>query len=288
MPVAPTPGPSPVAENARTMARVHAYVRKISKEPAPAFKDLASEVEWLSAQMEEKGILDLSGSKNDTQPLVDLRSVAELSGIHTLIARRNGVELSSLSDLALAMDLKELDLSEYRGSPIDFEALASLFPGLEALTLDDCNLESDEQIKLEALSSLKTLSLRKNKLNRIPYALPKSLTDLNLEKNLITGPIDQELLRLQSLDTLNLSHNKLKSLKATPGAAGPVFPESLYRLNILANPEAGAKLVIDHYIEEKQAGRLKTLMDFPLEESLMTYARKSASEKLKKVEAPKP
>jgi Leucine-rich repeat (LRR) protein len=285
-PAAPS-APNPAIESSRTMARIHAYVRKISKETAPTFKDHAEEIAWLSTQLEEKGVLDLSGSKNDTQPLLNLLPVAELSGIETLIARRNAVDLSALSDISLAIGLRELDLSEYRGKPIDFEALASLFPELEVLTLDDCGLDSDEQIKLETLSSLTTLSLRKNKLTRIPYSLPKSLTVLNLEKNGITGPFDQEILRFQALETLNLAHNNLRSLKSDPGALGSVFPESLFSLNILANPELGAKLVIDHVVEEKQAKRLNSLLDFPLDENLIKYAKKVATDKQNKQEEPK-
>lgn len=282
------PAPSPEAETARTMARLHAYAGKVSKEATPSFKDLESEYAWLSEKIEEKGVLDLSGSRNDTKPLTDLRPLAKLTGVNSLIARRNAVEFSALSDLALGVDLEALDLSETRADSIDFEALARFFPNLKSLTLDDCGFESDDAITLEGLTKLTNLSLRKNKLTRIPFSLPKSLIVLNLEKNQITGPFDQEILRFPVLRTLNLAHNRLRALWSSPEEVGPVFPESIRILSIIGNPEPGAKLVIDHCMEERSAGKLGMLMDFPLDEPLVEYAKQSAAEKFKKATEPKP
>lgn len=124
-----------------------------------------------------------------------------LIGLQMAKCNISNIEPDAFSTL---VSLKEINLSGNR--------LASIPPGLFANTivkidLSNNNLENLDGSLFQELQHLIVLDLSGNRLSSFPTNLPRVLTRLNLERNLITEV--QSGVRLSNLQHLNLCQNKI-------------------------------------------------------------------------------
>jgi Leucine-rich repeat (LRR) protein len=131
-----------------------------------------------------------------------------LFGLHMTKCNISDIEPDAFNTL---FRLKEINMSGNRLTHIP----ARLFTNTKAIVKIDLSnnyLEILNDGQFQELFNLNVLDLSGNRLSNFPANLPRVLTSLNLEKNLISE-IQNNVNKLSNLQHLNLCQNRIKTLK---------------------------------------------------------------------------
>ncbi|MCJ1484060.1 hypothetical protein MMC06_004228 [Schaereria dolodes] len=131
-------------------------------------------------------------------------------------------ELGRLPDTAFPDSLSHADIKSY----------SNIFAGIEFLDLHG-NILTSLPVGLRCLQDLTSLNLSKNRVSNDSLSLIgeiRSLKELRLAENVLSGPLPEDLCNLSHLQILDLQANKITSL---PKAFGQLF--DLRKIDISAN-----------------------------------------------------
>lgn len=190
-------------------------------------------------ELKQLHLLKLSESPSLRE--IDVEKLNKLSELHSLLLFGN--RLTTFPEIQKLVSLRTLDLSQNKLTTVCID-LSNL------MNLSTVNLSDNELTSFKMTSAtLRSLNLSKNKLEKFPENLPRSLTELHMSLNQIEEI--PESMNFPHLKILDLSENKIAAVPKTLASI------KFKTLNLKQNPLKDKKLY--KFIDQNQS--LKAILD---------------------------